>query len=57
MTDGNVPAQWLKTSFPSRKKLAFYYKDLIKRLKFMQDWMDNGAQPVCWISGLYFIQA
>lgn len=57
MVDGLVPAQWLKTSYPSKKKLAFYYKNLIKRLKFMQDWIDNGAQPICWISGLYFIQA
>lgn len=31
--------------------------DLLQRLQFMRDWIDNGEPEVFWLSGLYFTQS
>ena len=41
MLNGLVPPSWLQ-AYPSLKPLPLWYADLLRRLDFMQGWIDNG---------------
>ncbi|CAH3114243.1 unnamed protein product [Pocillopora meandrina] len=57
MMVGRVPSMWAAKSYPSLKPLGSYVADLVARLRFFKDWIDEGSPNVFWISGFYFTQS
>lgn len=48
---------WAEKSYPSRKPLMSYHKDLIKRINMFTSWIEQGTPVVFWIPGFYFTQS
>lgn len=55
--DNQVPALWMSVGYPSLKPLGLWVEDFIHRMRFMQDWIDEGAPIVFWVSGFFFTQS
>jgi dynein heavy chain len=54
---GSVPGLWSARCYPSLKPLAAFYDDFIRRLTFLQTWINHGAPNVFWLPGFYFTQS
>lgn len=52
-----MPKQWESKSYVSLKPLSSWIEDLNNRIKFIQNWIDNGTPNHYWISGFFFPQA
>lgn len=57
MLTGKVPKMWAAKSYPSLKPLGAYISDLIARLKYFEDWRQNGCPRIYWMSGFFFTQS
>jgi len=53
-----VPVPWGEdgAGYPSLKPLGSWFKDLLLRLAFMNDWLANGPPASFWISSFFFPQ-
>jgi dynein heavy chain len=54
---GVIPLMWAGKSYPSRKPLASYIADLVDRVDFLRDWLDNGMPIIFWLSSFFFTQS
>lgn len=55
MLNVKIPPSWTKAcTYPSLKRLPSFVNDLIKRLNFLQNWLDYGKPATFWISGFSF---
>lgn len=57
LRNNQVPEVWHKRAYPSLKPLASWVLDYLKRLQFLQKWVDEGAPPSFWVSGFFFTQS
>jgi len=57
MLINRLPDLWAKVSYPSLKPLTAYVAELLERLSFFNDWLENG-NPVCYpMPHFFFVQA
>jgi dynein heavy chain len=54
---GKVPAVWMQVSFVTVKPLAGFITNLIQRVSFIQNWIDNGQPKIFWLPGFFYPQA
>lgn len=54
---GEVPARWLRVSYPSLRPLHGYIADLHQRLATFEKWVADGPPPVFCLSSFFFPQA
>ena len=52
---GKVPELWAAVSYPGSDKLDVWACDLVERLAFMRQWVEDGGAPAgcIWLGGLY----
>lgn len=55
--DQKVPEMWENVAYPSLMPLGAWTGDLIARLAFYSDWVDEGIPSIFWISAFFFPQA
>ena len=51
-----LPGIWRKVSYGSLKPLSSWFKDMIARVNFLRDWLNDKAPLSYWMSGFYFPQ-
>lgn len=54
--DNKVPDNWSGVAYPCLKPLSSWFKDLLKRIEFMSDWLYNGLPKTFWVPSFFFPQ-
>ena len=54
---GQIPSSWVKASYPSKKPILSWIKDLSNRLNFFNDWINKGTPEKFWFSAFFFTQS
>jgi len=50
------PGIWSSANYLSLKPLASWYEDMILRVEFFREWVENGVPNAYWISSFFFPQ-
>ena len=53
----DIPVVWESVGYPSLMPLTPWFLDLLKRVEFMEKWIEFGTPKAFWISGFFFPQA
>jgi len=56
MYNQQIPGNWQSKSYPSLMPFAAWVNDLLKRLEFLNKWIEFGIPVSFWISGFFFPQ-
>jgi dynein heavy chain len=51
-----LPGIWKSVSYGSLKPLSSWFKDMVVRVTFIREWLNNKAPFSYWMSGFYFPQ-
>ena len=54
---GQIPSLWIKASYPSKKPIMSWIKDLSKRVEFFNTWIEKGTPEKFWFSAFFFTQS
>jgi dynein heavy chain len=52
--NNKVPANWTAVSYLCLKPLSSWYKDMLQRVEFIDNWIKNGNPKSYWMSGMFF---
>lgn len=52
-----IPHEWTMKSYPSKKSLGSYMKDLLQRIAFLRKWIEKGEPCIYWFPAFFFPQA
>lgn len=52
-----VPKLWIARGYDSLKPIGSYITDLVDRIKFFKNWIEDGEPSCLWISGFFFTQS
>lgn len=52
--DNKTPERISKVSYPSMMPYSSWVNDFLRKLDFLQKWIDTGIPPTFWISAFYF---
>lgn len=52
-----IPHEWTMKSYPSKKSLGSYIKDLVERITFFRKWIEKGEPCIYWFPAFFFPQA
>jgi dynein heavy chain len=56
MLINTLPALWGGVNYPSLKPLSSYFEDMVLRVEFFREWVENGVPNAYWVSSFYFPQ-
>ena len=54
---GQIPSSWIKASYPSKKPILSWIKDLSNRINFFNEWVEKGTPEKFWFSAFFFTQS